>query len=144
MKVILLTDIKNIGRRGEIKEFPDGYVQNFLLPKNLAEVATQAKIDRIKNAQIQKEQKKEIQHDLLEKIMHQLHQKEITIVRKVNPSGGLFGSINEGDIQTQIKYEHGLHIPKESILIKDHIKHTGDHVIKLGEKYTFVLHVKGQ
>jgi large subunit ribosomal protein L9 len=76
MKVLLLQDIKNIGRRGEVKDFPDGYVMNFLLPKKLAEVATKEKIQNIEISKKQKSEINTLKKDLLLKDILELDSKQ--------------------------------------------------------------------
>jgi large subunit ribosomal protein L9 len=93
MKVILLQDIKNIGRQGDIKDVSDGYARNFLLPKKLAEIATPEATQKVETI---KAQQAEVQKADLEKtqaLAESLQGREVLIQAK-EKDGKLFGSIN--------------------------------------------------
>lgn len=150
MKVIMLQDIKNVGRRGEIKTFPDGYVQNFLLPKKLAEIATPEKIKKIENDKNYKVGEKEIQKDLLIKDISKLDTQILTVIKKVNSSGTLFEKIHAKDIVELIQLHFHVKIPEQYVHIAEPIRATGEFFVHLGDRkilgkeclLTFI--VKGQ
>ncbi|MEA2088582.1 MAG: 50S ribosomal protein L9 [Patescibacteria group bacterium] len=98
MKVILLQDVKNVGDRGEIKNVSDGYFRNFLLPKKLAEVATEKTISDIKKQDFKNAIKAE--KDLLrtEKIAEKLDGQEFIIKAKTNEQGKLYAAISKQDV----------------------------------------------
>lgn len=150
MKVIMLQDVKNIGRRGEVKTFSDGYVQNFLLPKKLAEIATNEKLAKIQAAKNYKIGEAEIQKDLLIKDILKVDQGISTLVKKVNSSGTLFEKINEKQIKELIKNDFHVHIPEQYIHIKEPIHKTGEFFVHIGDYKTLkteallTLVVKGQ
>ena len=149
MKILLLTDVKNVGRRGEIKDLPDGYAQNFIIPRKLGEVATKQKIEQINQVKQKIEGDKELRKELLLRELHEVNDKEVLLVRKVNASGSLFAAISVRDICDAVKEQTHIHIPLEYIQI-DQIKHTGEHTIKVGDKkklgkeFSFKLIIKGQ
>lgn len=134
MKVILLQDIKKIGKKGDVKEFSDGYVQNFLIPKKIAEIATKEKIDAIGKHKNQEVAKKEIQKDLILKEYAQTDNKTITIHRKVNSIGALFAKVEVNEIHDALVKEHQIRIPIDHIHIKSEIKKTGEYTVIIGEK----------
>ncbi len=150
MKVIMLADIKNIARKGEIKNFPDGYVQNFLLPKKLAEIATQEKIKKIEANKNYKIGEAEIQKDLLIKDISKVDAQTITIIKKVNSSGTLFEKIHEKQIKEAIRNEFHVSIPEQYIHIETPIHVTGVFFIHIGDRKILkkesllTLIVKGQ
>jgi large subunit ribosomal protein L9 len=150
MKVIMLQDIKNVGRMGEVKTFPDGYVQNFLLPKKLAEIATDAKVKKIENDKNYKVGEKEIQKDLLIKDISKVDAQTITINKKVNSSGGLFEKIHEKQIAEYIKDNLHVRIPEQYIHMSEPIHSTGEFFIHVGDYKTLkkesllTIVVKGQ
>lgn len=150
MKVIMLQDVKNIGRRGEVKTFSDGYVQNFLLPKKLAEIATNeklAKIEAIKNYKIGEA---EIQKDLLIKDITKVDRGIITLIKKINSAGTLFEKIHEKQIKEAIYNEFHVSIPEQYIHIEEPIHKTGEFFVHIGDRKILqkeallTLVVKGQ
>lgn len=150
MKVILLQDIKNVGRKGEVKTFPDGYVQNFLLPKKLAEIATPEKIKKIENDKNYKIGEAEIQKDLLIKDIAKVDTGIITMIKKVNSSGTLFEKIHEKQIKEAIRNEFHVSIPEQYIHIESPIHKTGEFFVHIGDYKTLkkesllTLVIKGQ
>lgn len=150
MKVIMLQDVKNIGRRGEIKTLSDGYVQNFLLPKKLAEIATNEKLAKIESLKKQKGDIAQVQQDLLIKNITELDRGVITITKKVNSAGHLFEKIHEKDVLDLIFEHFHKKIPAEYLHIKEPIKSTGEFPIHIGDfkklktEALVTLVVKGQ
>lgn len=130
MKVILLKDVKNIGKKLEIKEVSSGFARNFLLPQGLAEIADKEslkkieekkKIDLKKNEELLKE---------MEKTVKELNQKTIEIKTKIGKEGQLFESINEQKISERLR-ELGFNIEKEQIVIDHPIKQKGEFPVSL-------------
>lgn len=145
MKIILLQDVKNLGQQGDIKDVAEGYAQNFLLPKKMAQVATES---AVKNIQLQKEKEasqKMTAKQELEKLANQLKNKKIVILAK-EKGGKLFGSISAKQISAELQKEN-LNISPVSVIIKEAIKKTGEYEIKI--KLTediqtkIILEVKG-
>lgn len=150
MQVIFLQNIKGLGKIGEIKQVNDGYARNFLLPKKMVEIATTEKIAQVKNAVLAKESSKQLHTDLLVKELEQLHNQGVTLARKVNSSGALFGAIHASDIRNAIKIEHKRSIPLDLIHINTEIKTTGEFKVRLGDKhklgqdFSLIIKVVGQ
>ncbi len=132
MKVILLQDVKKIGKKNEVKEVPDGYANNFLIARKLAKPATKDAIAKLQKALGNKEVKKAIQNDLLVKNVQELKDKEITIETNVNSKGGLFKSIKPKDISDEIKKQFGFEISEDIIFVPEgQIKEVGQVNIKI-------------
>ena len=128
MKVVLLSDVKNIGKRGDIKNVADGFARNFLFPKKLAEVATN---DAIRKVEIEKQKQNENDKKNLEvtqELASQLDGKEITICAKAK-SGKLFGSITAKNIAKELKKEK--FDIKENSIILEPIKELGEYDLKI-------------
>jgi large subunit ribosomal protein L9 len=129
MKIILLEDVKTLGKKGDVKEVAEGYARNFLMPKKLAQMATQT---AIKNAKTAKAKEKEEETKILEKlrgIAGNLKGKEITLKAK-EKKGKLFGSITPKEIVQALKKE-GFDILEKSIIIKGAIKKVGEHEVRI-------------
>jgi large subunit ribosomal protein L9 len=128
MQIILLQDIKNVGKKGQIKNVPDGYARNFLLAKNLAKPATESAIAQVKMEEEQSKQKTEAQKVEIKKLADAPSGKKIALkVRAKN--GKLFGSITPKEIVAELK-QIGFEIPEKSVDAK-HIKELGEHKITI-------------
>lgn len=133
MKVLLVKDVKSLGKAGEIKEVKDGYGQNFLIGKGLAKLATPTVIDEWKAEQerIAKELADELARLEAEKTA--LEAAEIKIEKEAAPVG-IKGSVGNGDIAKAIQEQHGIELDKKNINLKRALKSTGVHEVdaKLG------------
>ncbi|NOZ91087.1 MAG: 50S ribosomal protein L9 [Epsilonproteobacteria bacterium] len=133
MKVLLIKDVKSLGKKGEIKEVKDGYGQNFLIAKGFAKLATPDVVANWKAEQerLAKELKEEIERFNKEKKI--LEDSKITITKKLAPVG-IQGSVKKEDIAQAIKEQLKIDIDKKHIELKKPIKSTGVFTIdiKLG------------
>ncbi len=133
MKVLLIKDVKSLGKTGEIKEVKDGYGQNFLVAKGFAKIATPEVVEQWK-AQKEKEErelKEELTRLNAEKIT--LEATEIKIEKPLAPVG-IKGSVGNGDIAQAILDQLGIEVDKKHIVLKKALKSTGIHEVdaKLG------------
>jgi len=130
MKVILIKDIKGVGKKGEIKEAADGYARNFLLPENLAQPATDENIAKLKR---QTEEKTRLAvKDLLsaEKIAAKIDGQTIEIKTKANGEGRFYAAIGAAAIAKKLK-DKGFDIKKEQVLLTEPIKEEGEFAVKI-------------
>ena len=133
MKVLLIKDVKSLGKAGEIKEVKDGYGKNFLVAKGFAKVATDEVI-----AQWQEEQKRKAQEEAaeiarLESLKEKIEKTNLVITKKLGANGSLFGAITNSDVADALK-KSGIDIDKKLIHIDHAIKATGSYKadVKLG------------
>jgi large subunit ribosomal protein L9 len=143
MKVILLQDVPNVGKKYEVKNVSDGYGRNFLLPRNLAKIATTQAMQEIEKLKKQSEQEKQIQQDILEKNIKALDGLKITIKEKANEKGHLFAAIHQKEISKILKAQEHLDIPAEMIEWEKPIKEIGEYKINVRDK-EFLLVVSSQ
>jgi len=133
MKVLLIKDVKTLGKAGEIKEVKDGYGQNFLINKGLAKLATPEVVENWKAEQerMAKELKEELER--LEKEKKILESSTIKIEKQSAPVG-IKGSVGNADISAAIKEQLGIDLDKKHINLKKALKSTGIHDVdsKLG------------
>lgn len=125
MKVILLQDVKALGKRGDIKDVADGYGRNFLIGKKLAVEATP---QNLKNLAIeQKKQADKAAADLAEakRLAAELAKLEIAMPVKAGEGGKLFGSVTNKEVADAISAKVGVEIDKRKVEIKDPIKSLG-------------------
>jgi large subunit ribosomal protein L9 len=110
MKVILLQDVKKIGKKNEVKEVNDGYARNFLIAQKKAMAATPNAVAKLNRELSQKESKKAIQNELLLKNIQELQDKKLEIKVQANDKGGLFKSIKAEDVSKEIETQFKLKI----------------------------------
>ena len=131
MKVILQKDIKGVGRKFDLKEVSEGYANNFLFPKNLAERADKDAIKRMEKLKESLEKEKETEEKLLEDQVKILQTTKIVLSRKTNEKGHLFEKVHPKDVVLAIKNSVGFDLNEEIIEIKNPIKEIGEHKIKI-------------
>ncbi len=133
MRVLLIKDVKNLGKAGEIKEVKDGYGQNFLIGKGLAKLATPQVIEEYKAQKAKEEAELQALLKRLEEEKKVLEDSVIKIEKKLAPAG-IKGSVGNSDIAKAIKEQLGIEIDKKHINLKKALKNVGEHEvnIKLG------------
>jgi large subunit ribosomal protein L9 len=147
MKVILLKDVKGIGRRYEEKEVSSGHAINFLIPQKLAVPAGSSAAAQAKTHKEQEERSRQSKNEALSQEVAKLANSEVKIALKANEKGHLFASLNAEKISTLLKSEKGIAIDPSCILIKTPIKDTGAHsiAVRIGDKEThFNLTIEGK
>lgn len=130
MRVILLQDIKNLGKKYEIKEVKDGYARNFLFPQGKAKPATRENMTWLK---IQKEKKAKEAEESLKKtqeLVSKIDGQEIIIPVKIGKKGELFEKVSQQKIVEKLK-ELGFEIKKKQINLKEPIKELGEFPVKI-------------
>jgi large subunit ribosomal protein L9 len=129
MKIVLLKDVANVGRAGEVKEVADGYGRNFLLPKKLALLATPSAL-KVAEAQLQKEKEKEQRFAAeVTKLAQQLEGLLITFKEKASSEDHLYGSVRDSDIARELSQLTGLDIAKEKIELEEPIRQLGEYEV---------------
>lgn len=142
MKVLLLTTVKGIGKKNDIKEVNEGYARNFLFPKGLAKVATDQVIQSLNIQKSTKETQHAVQKNLLLKNLKELEGKTVVLKEKANDTGNLFSSINQSVIAEALFKQHDITIDSEAIILPKPIKQCGTHEITvevLGHKGVCIL-----
>ncbi len=130
MKIILLKDVKDLGKQGDIVEASDGYARNFLFPRKLAEVATAGNLHII-NQKKENERKVKLQEtEAAQKIADQMRNKELIIKTKVGENGRLFGAITNKDIAELVNKTFGTQIDKKKVLVNT-IKLVGSYDVEV-------------
>ena len=124
MKVLLLKDVPGTGQKNDIKDVNDGFARNFLLAKNLAVVATNAKIQHVKKEKQGKEQKQQSEQKKYQDLADQLKKIEAVIATKVGEKGRAFGSVGIHEIKKAIEAQ-GMSIDEAWIDLEEPIKSTG-------------------
>ncbi|HIZ14267.1 MAG TPA: 50S ribosomal protein L9 [Candidatus Mediterraneibacter stercorigallinarum] len=143
MKVILLQDVKSLGKKGEIVNVNDGYARNFILPKKFGVEATGKNLNDLK---LQKNNEKKVAQENLEaakKLAAELAEGQVELSIKVGEGGRAFGSVSSKEIAAAVKEQMNLEVDKKKIQLKEAIKSLGTHMVavKLHPEVTAELKV---
>ena len=145
MKVIFLADVKGKGKKGEIKEVPTGYAQNFLIKKNLAKEATSQAIGELRGKQKSEEKAHAQLLAEAQEIKAKLEAEEtiVEFVEKVGPDGRTFGSITSKKIAEELQKQFGIKIDKRHIQVQAPIRAVGliDVPVKIYQDVTSVINL---
>ena len=146
MKVILLQDVKSLGKKDTIVDVNDGYARNFIIPKKLGLEASPANLN---NLRLQKANEERIAQDIYEKALElkeQVEAAEVVVTIKGGENGKTFGSISSKEIAKAALDQQKLDIDKKKIQLAEPIKSFGVYQVdvKLHQKVTASLKVKVQ
>lgn len=129
MKVILLENVKSLGKKGEIVNVNDGYARNFILPKKLGVEATGKNLNDLK---LQKNNEKKVAQENLDaakELAAELSAGKVELAIKVGEGGRTFGSVSSKEIAVAVKDQMQLDIDKKKIQLKESIKLLGTHIV---------------
>lgn len=145
MKVILLEDVKSLGKKGEVVNVSDGYARNMILPKKLGIEATGKNLNdlRLQNQHAEKVAQENL--NAAKALAEEISSKEVTVTIKTGEGGKTFGSVSSKEIAAAAKAQLGLELDKRKMQLEDGgLKSLGFHqvTIKLHPKVTTTLKVK--
>ena len=129
MKVILLENVKSLGKKGEIVNVNDGYARNFILPKKLGVEATGKNLNDLK---LQKNNEKKVAQENLDaakELAAELSAGKVELAIKVGEGGRTFGSVSSKETAVAVKDQMQLDIDKKKIQLKESIKSLGTHIV---------------
>ncbi len=143
MEVILLQDVKSLGKKGEIVKVSDGYATNFILPKKLG---VEANAKNLNDLKIQKKRDEKAAADLLasaQEFAKKIESETVRVQMKAGEGGRVFGSVSSKEIATAAKQQHGFDIDKKKLVLPEAIKSFGTFEIpvKLHPQVTATLRV---
>jgi len=137
MKVLLIKDVKSLGKKGEIKEVKDGYGQNFLIAKGMAKLATPDVVSKWKAEQ--EEKAKELAQEIARYTEEKkLIEKDKIVITKKSAPVGIQGSVKKDDIAKAIEEKLNIVVDKKHIELKKAIKTTGE--FKIDIKFGHGIH----
>ena len=128
-QAILLQDVESLGERGDVVEVAPGYLRNYLLPRKLAEAATQASI---RAAAQQRERAEQAQRDAEERANESaalLSRTVLTIPQQAGDDGRLFGSVTPQDIADAIRDARGIRVDRRKVHLEEGIRHVGTYMV---------------
>jgi len=141
MKVILLKDVENVGKKYEVKDVKPGFARNFLIAQNLAKLASESNLEWLESQRevIQKEVEEDLKAS--QELASQLDDLEVVIVDKVNDEGHLFDSVNAQKISEKLK-EMGFEVKKSQINLEKPIKEVGEFAVKIALPHNLEAEIK--
>lgn len=125
MKVILLEDIKGVGKKDEVINASDGYARNFLFPKKLAVPADNGNMSRLNAKKASEAHKKELEIKAAKELATKLDKIELLIKVKAGENGKIFGGVTNKEISEELKKVHKIEVDKKKIVLKENIKNLG-------------------
>ncbi len=144
MKVILLQDVKSLGKKGEIVNVSDGYARNFVLPKKLGLEANTSNLNDLKLQRANADKVAQEQLEAAKELAALLETKEVVLKMKSGEGGRAFGSVSSKEIAAAAREQCGLELDKKKIQLPEAIKTLGVYEVsvKLHTKVTGKLRVK--
>ncbi|MBU6447563.1 50S ribosomal protein L9 [Patescibacteria group bacterium] len=131
MQVVFIKELSGVGKRGEIKDFNDGYARNFLIAKGFAQPATPQIISKLRNEQAQYQAKQQKIREQNLKMKSELDKRTFTIAVKVGDKDQIFGSVHDKDVQHAIQQKTGFTIEKNQIAVPKQIKMLGEYEVEI-------------
>jgi large subunit ribosomal protein L9 len=125
MKVILLKDVKGMGKEGDLVNSKDGYARNYLMPRNIAIEGTPENLRKWEEAKKEEAAKKNRELEDAKALKEKLEKLLVQVKAKGGSGGRLFGSITSQDIAAALKEQYSVEVDKRKIEMKDNIKNTG-------------------
>lgn len=131
MKVILLQDIKNVGKKEEIINANDGYARNYLFPKKLAIEATKDNLLKLQAKKTAETKKKNAEIEANKKIAKKMEEMNLIIKAKAGSNGKIFGGITSKEISEELKKQYNFEVDKKKIILKETIKNLGEFSVEI-------------
>lgn len=143
MKVILLEDVKSLGKKGQIVNVSDGYARNMILPKKLGVEATSKNLNDLKLRKANEEKVAQENLDAAKAFAEELSTKEVILTLKVGEGGRTFGSVSSKEISEAAKKQLNLDIDKKKLQLENPIRNLGvtNVPVRLHQKVTGSLKV---
>lgn len=144
MEIVLLEDVKSLGKKGQIVKVNEGYARNFILPKKLGVEATPKNLNDLKLQKANAEKKAAQQLAEAKELAEKLEKASVTLAIKAGDNGKAFGSVSGKEIGKAIQEQLGLEIDKKKLVLPEPLKTFGTHEVpvKLHRDVTAKLAVK--
>ena len=131
MKVVLLQDVKDLGKKGELVNASDGYARNYLFPRKLAVEATAGKLKELEDKKSSEKNRKEKELSAAKELADKISKAEIIFKTKAGENGKLFGSITGKDVADALKSQHKIEVDKKKVVLHDAIKALGTYQVEI-------------
>ena len=131
MKVILLEDVKKLGKKDEIIEVSSGYARNFLIPNKKAIVADNVNLNKLEGKKSKESHKKELSLEHAKEIKKIIEKETLVIKAKKGKDDRLFGTITNSEISKELKKKYDIDIDRKKIIVENPIKIVGEYIITI-------------
>ena len=138
MKVILLTDVKGKGKKGQMIEVSDGYARNYMLPRKLAKEATADAVNTMRMNDKATAERQARERAEAVAISKQLRELTLVVKAKGGGAGRLFGAVTTTEIADALKKNAGINIDKRKLILDENIKNVGTYTVKAKLGYEIV------
>ena len=138
MKVILLTDVKGKGKKGQMIEDSDGYARNYMLPRKRAQEATADAVNTMRMNDKATAERQARERAEAVAISKQLRELTLVVKAKGGGAGRLFGAVTTNEIADALKKNAGITIDKRKLVLTDNIKNVGTYTVKAKLGYEIV------
>lgn len=144
MQVILLHDVARVGRKYDVVNVSNGYANNLLFPRKLAELATPEKVAELSKRKEAARIAEDAKFEAMKEKLASLAEQTVSFEEKADDQGHLFKKIRQESFVDLLKEEHGLDVPKESVLLDTPIAEVGEHKVDIevaGQRTTLTVEV---
>ena len=131
MEIILLEDVKSLGKKGEIVKINEGYARNFIIPKKLGLEATAKNLNDLKLTKVKENRLAQQELDAANALALTIAEKPVKLSIKIGEGGRTFGSISTKEIAIEVKSQLGLEIDKKKMHLENVIKTLGTHSVSI-------------
>jgi len=131
IKLILLSDVSDLGQKGEIVEVKPGYARNFLIPRKLAKMATDEEIEKLEQKQEEEKAKKEAEFSEKKSLAEQLSGTTLEFEKKQTGKGKIFGSVDGKAIAKELAKKTNLKLKSADIKLEKPLKEIGEHKVSI-------------
>ena len=146
MQVIFLQDVQNVADAGEIKKVADGYARNYLIPKNLAALATREALKRVEKLKQAGKQQRVRETDKMEKLAEELDGTSVIVNGRVSPTGRYYGSITPTQIADALSTAIGREMDRKIVELVSPIREPGEFevVLNLGQNISATINITAE
>ena len=131
MEIVLLEDVKSLGKKGQIVKVNDGYARNYILPKKLGVEANAKNLNDLKLQQAHAEKVAKEQLEAAKELAARLEKGTVELKVKSGEGGKVFGSVSSKEIAAAVKEQYGLELDKKKIVLSEPIKQVGSYTVEL-------------
>jgi|SRR5690554_525916 len=130
MKLILITDVKDLGMAGDVVEVKDGYARNYLLPKKYAVLATRDALKKVGSIKAEADKVRNSRLEEHKALLAEISEVSLSFTKKADENGNLYGSVSEYDIVDAMSLK-GIKIHRNNVIFEKHIKEIGDFEVQI-------------
>lgn len=131
MQIILLADVKSLGKEGDVVKVSDGYARNFILPKKLGVEATPKNMEELKERKAAEEQRQKEIYEEAKAFGEKLSASSVSLSIKGGQGGRTFGAVTAKEISAAIKEQLGYDVDKKKIVLAENLKNAGNYSVTI-------------